>query len=133
MSKTRATQPATQQVTALEEVLRLILDGETKGAEAKLDQVPISDDEFTNGYKDALRGILNSLKSGDHRSFVLRLKKDRKFLRNEIARLKETEASHLCTEWDLGYFKCWTSYLQGFLNRPSADVEEKAVQERPEE
>ena len=117
----------------LESLLHLILDGKVNVAEAKIDEVPVSEDEFTNGYRDALKGIANSIKVNDHRSFVHRLKKDRAFLKNEIARLRETEASHLCTEWDLGYFKCWTSYLQGLLSRPLPSVEEKAVEQHPEE
>jgi len=128
MGRTRASEVVTQQVNELEGILRLISDGKTSAAEAGLNQLPASEDEFTNGFKDALRGILNSLKANDRKSFVHRLRKDKEFLKNEIARLRETEASHLCTEWDLGYFKCWTSYLQGLLNMPSASVEEEAVE-----
>jgi len=133
MSKARASGVATRQTNDLENVLHLVLDGKVNAAEAKIDQLPVSQDEFVNGYRDALRGIVNSLKANDRRSFVHRLKRDREFLKNEIARLRETEASHLCTEWDLGYFKCWTSYLQGLLSRPLPAVEEKAVEQSPEE
>jgi|GEM_PF-3188788 len=133
MNKARASEVATQPAGNLESLLRLILDGKVNVAQAKIDQLPVSDDEFTNGYRDALKGIANSLRANDRRNFVYRLKKDRPFLKNEIARLRETEASHLCTEWDLGYFKCWTSYLQGLLSRPLPGIEEKAVEQHPEE
>jgi len=76
------------------------------------------------GYRDALQGIVNSLNSQDRKSFVFRLSGDAQFLRNELTRLKETEEAHLCTEWDLGYFKCWTSYLEGLL-RVSASVKKQ--------
>lgn len=133
MNKAHAPEAAAQHAGNLENLLHLILEGKVDVAEARVDQLPVSEDEFTNGYRDALKGIMNSLKANDPRSFVHRLKKDRAFLKNEIARLRETEASHLCTEWDLGYFKCWTSYLQGLLSGPLPSVEEKTVEQRPEE
>ena len=128
MRKARVSAATTQQATGLEAILRIIMDGKVNSAESKIDQLPVSNDEFTNGYRDALRGIVNSLKTNDHRSFVHRLKKDKGFLKNEIARLRETEASHLCTEWDLGYFKCWVSYLQGLLTKPLQTVKEETVE-----
>jgi hypothetical protein len=128
MRKARVSAATTQQATGLEAILRIIMDGKVNIAESKIDQLPVSNDEFTNGYRDALRGIVNSLKTNDHRSFVHRLKKDKGFLKNEIARLRETEASHLCTEWDLGYFKCWVSYLQGLLTKPLQTVKEETVE-----
>jgi len=128
MNKARLSAATTQQATDLEVILRLIMDGKVNVAESKIDRLPVSEDEFTNGYRDALRGIINSLKTNDHRSFVHRLKRDKGFLRNEIARLRETEASHLCTEWDLGYFKCWVSYLQGLLTIPLPSVKEETVE-----
>jgi hypothetical protein len=128
MRKARVSAATTQQATGLEAILRIVMDGKVNIAESKIDQLPVSNDEFTNGYRDALRGIVNSLKTNDHRSFVHRLKKDKGFLKNEIARLRETEASHLCTEWDLGYFKCWVSYLQGLLTKPLQTVKEETVE-----
>jgi hypothetical protein len=128
MRKVRVTAATTQQATGLEAILHIVMDGKVNIAESKIDQLPVSDDEFTNGYRDALRGIVNSLKTNDHRSFVHRLRKDKGFLKNEIARLRETEASHLCTEWDLGYFKCWVSYLQGLLTKPLPTVKEETVE-----
>jgi hypothetical protein len=128
MRKARVSAATTQQATGLEAILRIIMDGKVNIAESKIDQLPVSNDEFTNGYRDALRGIVNSLKTNDHRSFVHRLRKDKGFLKNEIARLRETEASHLCTEWDLGYFKCWVSYLQGLLTKPLQTVKEETVE-----
>ena len=128
MRKVRVTAATTQQATGLEAILHIVMDGKVNIAESKIDQLPVSDDEFTNGYRDALRGIVNSLKTNDHRSFVHRLRRDKGFLKNEIARLRETEASHLCTEWDLGYFKCWVSYLQGLLTKPLPTVKEETVE-----
>jgi hypothetical protein len=128
MRKARVSAATTQQANGLEAILRIIMDGKVNIAESKIDQLPVSNDEFTNGYRDALRGIVNSLKTNDHRSFVHRLRKDKGFLKNEIARLRETEASHLCTEWDLGYFKCWVSYLQGLLTKPLQTVKEETVE-----
>ncbi len=122
MKKARISATTAQQTTGLEAILRTVLDGKVGVAESKMDQLAVSDDEFANGYRDALRGIVNSLKTNDRRSFVYRLRKDKGLLRNEIARLRETEASHLCTEWDLGYFKCWVSYLQGLLSKPLSDL-----------
>lgn len=128
MRKARVSAATTQQANGLEAILRIVMDGKVNIAESKIDQLPVSNDEFTNGYRDALRGIVNSLKTNDHRSFVHRLRKDKGFLKNEIARLRETEASHLCTEWDLGYFKCWVSYLQGLLTKPLQTVKEETVE-----
>jgi len=128
MNKARVSVATAQQATDLEAILRLVMDGKVNVAESKIDRLPVSEDEFTNGYRDALRGIINSLKTNDHKNFVHRLKRDQGFLRNEIARLRETEASHLCTEWDLGYFKCWVSYLQGLLTRPLPSVKEETVE-----
>lgn len=128
MRKARVSAATTQQATGLEAILHIVMDGKVNIAESKIDQLPVSDDEFTNGYRDALRGIVNSLKTNDHRSFVHRLRRDKGFLKNEIARLRETEASHLCTEWDLGYFKCWVSYLQGLLTKPLQTVKEETVE-----
>ncbi len=99
----------------LESSLSYVLKGDLKKAEAILSKTNPNEDEYVNGYRDALRGLLNSLNSQDKKSFVFRLTNDPQFLKNELGRLKDSEESHLCTEWDLGYFKCWTAYLEGLI------------------
>jgi len=116
-----------QEVTLLpklESSLSHLLGGDLKKAESVLSKLDVTEDEYVKGYRDALQGIVNSLNSQDRKSFVFRLSGDAQFLRNELTRLKETEEAHLCTEWDLGYFKCWTSYLEGLL-RVSASVKKQ--------
>ena len=105
----------------LESSLSHLLEGDLKRAESVLSKIDVTEDEYLKGYRDALKGIVNSLNSQDRKSFVFRLSGDPQFLRNELTRLKDTEEAHLCTEWDLGYFKCWTSYLEGLL-KVSASV-----------
>jgi len=123
MSKRVRKKQGTTVLQKLESSLSYILQGNLKKAEAVLSEAKTTEDEYVMGYKDALQGLLDSLNSKDTKSFVFRLKKDPQFLRNELERLKESEASHLCTEWDLGYFKCWTSYLQGLLQIPASAKE----------
>lgn len=110
----------------LESSLSYVLQGDVKRAEQTLNEVRIEEDEFARGYRDALKGLLKSLTFKDGRDFIFRLKGDPRLLRNELSRLKESVASHLCTEYDLGYFKCWTSYLEGLMQL-SVNVEKKSV------
>jgi hypothetical protein len=118
----------------LRRALDLLVEGDVKGAETLITDVPSCEDEYVSGFSASVRGILNALRSGDKEFLANRIRKSPVHLQNEIRRLKETMDSHLLTEWDRGYFDAWLDYLSGLrraLRQP--DVEEYSVNQNPEE
>lgn len=121
-------------IDILRKALEFLVEGNIKGAEASIADVPSCEDEYISGFYASVKGILSALKSGDKEFLANRIRKSPTYLQNEIKRLKETMDSHLLTEWDRGYFDAWLDYLSGLrraLRQP--DVEEYSINQNPEE
>lgn len=121
-------------IEILKKTLELLVEGDTRGADSMMKDLPACSDEYVSGFSASVKGILNALKSGDKEFLANRIRKSPVHLQNEIRRLKETMDSHLLTEWDRGYFDAWLDYLSGLrrtLRQPG--VEEYTINKNPEE
>jgi len=70
-----------------------------------------SDNEYNQGYIQALRGMLISTRSGDERDYINKTT----FTKSVIQKERENYISHIknpiSSSWDKGYFSAWLDYL----------------------
>ena len=74
------------------------------------------DEEYQNGYVNALEGLLLSVRSGDERDFYNRPSINGKSQDDYIKEFKGFRKLPVRTQFDQGYFSAWTDILQYRIN-----------------
>ena len=74
------------------------------------------DEEYQNGYVNALEGLLLSVRSGDERDFYNRPSLNGKSQDDYIKEFKEFRKLPVRTQFDQGFFSAWTDILQYRIN-----------------
>ena len=96
-----------------------VLERKFTDAERTLEEVKtksFSDDEYREGYINALEGILLSVRSGDERDFFNRVDFNKSSMKKYAEDFKNFNSSPIRTNWDLGYFSAWTDLLNYRIN-----------------
>ena len=78
------------------------------------------DEDYQNGYVNALEGLLLSVRSGDERDFYNRPFLNGKSQDEYIKEFKEFRKLPVRTQFDQGYFSAWTDILQYRINTGKA-------------
>ena len=70
------------------------------------------DEEFKQGYINAMEGLLLSVRSGDERDFYNRNNFSVKGLKTYREEFKEMRKSPIRSQFDSGYFAAWSDIMQ---------------------
>jgi len=100
-----------------------LLDRKFTDAERELENIKekkFPDEEYQNGYVNALEGLLLSVRSGDERDFYNRPSLNGKSQDDYIKEFKEFRKLPVRTQFDQGYFSAWTDILQYRINTGKA-------------
>jgi len=84
-------------------------------AERELENIKdkkFNDDEFKQGYMNALEGLLQSVRSGDEREFFNRANLTGENLKSYMTKFEEFRKVPTRTLFDSGYFTAWNDLLQ---------------------
>ena len=96
-----------------------LLDRKFTDAERELENLKekkFPDEEYQNGYVNALEGLLLSVRSGDERDFYNRPSINGKSQDDYIKEFKGFRKLPVRTQFDQGYFSAWTDILQYRIN-----------------
>lgn len=77
-----------------------------------LKQKKFSDEDFKQGYINAMEGLLLSVRSGDERDFYNRNNLAAKGLKAYREEFKEMRKSPIRSQFDSGYFAAWSDIMQ---------------------
>ena len=77
-----------------------------------LKQKKFSDEDFKQGYINAMEGLLLSVRSGDERDFYNRNNFNEKSLKAHRDEFKEFRKTPIRTQFDSGYFAAWSDIMQ---------------------
>ncbi len=100
-----------------------LLERRFTDAERELENIKekkFPDDDYQNGYVNALEGLLLSVRSGDERDFYNRPPMNGKSQDDFIKEFKEFRKLPVRTQFDQGYFSAWTDILQYRVNTGNA-------------
>jgi hypothetical protein len=92
-----------------------LLDRKFTDAERSLEDVKgcsFGDDEYKNGYVNALEGLLLTVRSGDERDFLNKNQFTPESLEDYRDEFKGFASSPIRTSWDSGYFSAWSDLMQ---------------------
>lgn len=102
-------------VTYLENVHdRKFTDAERELAALKEKKFP--DEEYQQGYLNAMEGLLLSVRSGDDRDFYNRTNGNEKSSQDYVKEFKEFRKLPIRTQFDQGFFSAWTDIIQYRIN-----------------
>jgi viroplasmin and RNaseH domain-containing protein len=102
-------------VTYLENVHdRKFTDAERELAALKEKRFP--DEEYQQGYLNAMEGLLLSVRSGDDRDFYNRTNGNGKSSQDYVKEFKEFRKLPIRTQFDQGFFSAWTDIIQYKIN-----------------
>ena len=96
-----------------------LFDRKFSDAEKELENIKsrkFPDEEYQQGYLNALEGLLLSVRSGDERDFYNRLNMSGKTYDEYIKSFKEFRKLPIRTQFDQGYFSAWMDVIQYRLN-----------------
>ena len=96
-----------------------VLERKFSDAEKELENIKekkFPDEEYQQGYINALEGLLLSVRSGDERDFYNRTLANGKSMDEYIKEFKEFRKLPVRTQFDQGYFSAWTDMLQFRIN-----------------
>lgn len=96
-----------------------LLERKFTDAERELENIKekkFPDEEYQNGYVNALEGLLLSVRSGDERDFYNRPSINGKSQDDYIKEFKGFRKLPVRTQFDQGYFSAWTDILQYRIN-----------------
>ena len=96
---------------------RKFTDAEKLLEDIKIGKFP--DEEYQQGYINALEGLLLSVRSGDERDFYNRINMTEKTPNEYIEQFKEFRKNPIRTQFDQGFFSAWMDVLQYHLNKQS--------------
>lgn len=100
---------------AVVEFIDNLLDRRFTDAERSLENVKecsFSDDEYKNGYVNALEGLLLTVRSGDERDFLNKNQFTPESLEDYREEFNGFASSPIRTSWDSGYFFAWSDLMQ---------------------
>lgn len=100
---------------AVAEFIGNLLDRRFTDAERSLEEIKgcsFSDDEYKDGYLNALEGLLLTVRSGDDRDFLNRNQFTPEDLKNYREEFKGFASSPIRINWDSGYFAAWSDLMQ---------------------
>jgi hypothetical protein len=78
----------------------------------KIKEGKFPEEEYLEGYINALEGLIVSVRSGDERDFYNRINMTDKLLNEYIREFKSLRKQPIRTQFDQGYFSAWTDILQ---------------------
>lgn len=96
-----------------------LFDRKFSDAEKELENIKgrkFPDEEYQQGYLNALEGLLLSVRSGDERDFYNRLSMSGKTYDEYIKSFKEFRKLPVRTQFDQGYFSAWMDVIQYRVN-----------------
>ncbi len=100
---------------AVAEFIEYLLDRRFTDAERSLDAVrdcSFGDEEYKNGYLQAMEGLLLTVRSGDERDFLNKNDFTAESLKGYRKEFKGFASSPNRTSWDSGYFAAWADLMQ---------------------
>lgn len=74
------------------------------------------DEEYRDGYINAMEGLMLSVRSGDERDFYNKNDITEKSLDDYVKEFKGLRKMPIRTQFDQGYFSAWTDILQYRIN-----------------
>lgn len=77
------------------------------------------DEDYQQGYINALEGLLLSVRSGDERDFYNRINMTEKNPNVYIDEFKEFRKAPIRNQFDQGFFSAWMDVLQYRINKES--------------
>lgn len=78
------------------------------------------DEEYQQGYINAMEGLLVTVRSGDERDFYNRTNGNGKSLDEYVQEFKEFRKLPIRTQFDQGFFSAWTDIVQYRINTEQA-------------
>jgi len=97
---------------------RKFTDAERELAALKEKKFP--DEEYQQGYINAMEGLLVTVRSGDERDFYNRTNGNGKSLDEYVQEFKEFRKLPIRTQFDQGFFSAWTDIVQYRINTEQA-------------